>query len=290
MKESAMTNKKRNVIFLWTVVFLTVAMFLGSQENPDKSFTEYRIGPSDLIEIKFLNEDKLTAQVRVSQQGRVTLAMIGEVDVSGLTASELEKKLVRLYEKYLQKPQAFVRVLEFRSQRVSVLGAVAKQGPYDLLGRQTLLWLISEAGGLNKDVGKEIIILRQLSDGQSERLSILIEDLIFKGDPKLNIALEPGDIVNIPADKEVLIYLSGEIKNPGALRVMKSSIPTLFQAIAQAGGFTDRAVEGGVIVKRKDEKGAEKNFTVNVKDIKKGKIKDFPLLENDVIIVPQTWF
>ncbi len=286
-----MTNNYRNVIFLWTIVFLTFAMSLGAQENSDKSSNEYRIGPSDLIEIKFLNEPTVPpTQVRVSQQGRVTLAMIGEVDVSGLTASELEKKLVRLYEKWLRKPEVFVRILEFRSQRVSVLGAIAKQGPYDLLGRQTLLWLISEAGGLNKDVGKEIIILRQLSDGQSERLSISIEDLMFKGDPKLNITLEPGDIINIPADKEVLIYLSGEIKNPGALRVMKSDVPTLFKAIVQAGGFTDRAVESGVVVKRKDEKGAEKNITVNVKDIRKGKIKDFQLLENDIIIVPQTWF
>jgi len=286
-----MANNKGKMIFLGVVVILMSAGFLRLQESPDKSVAEYKIGPRDLIEVKFFGEEKLSTQVRVSELGRVTLPMIGEVDVSGLTASELEKKLIGLYgEKYLQKPQVFVRILEFRNQRVSILGGVAKQGSFDLLGRQTLMWLISEAGGLTKDVGKEIIVLRQLPDGQSMRLSIPIEDLIFRGDPKLNITLEPGDIVNIPADKEVLIYISGEVKTPGALRILKSNIPSLFQAITQAGGFTERAAESRVFVKRKDENGVERNLTINVRDIRKGKIKDFPLKENDVVIVPQTWF
>jgi polysaccharide export outer membrane protein len=72
--------------------------------------------------------------------------------------------------------------------------------------------------------------------------------------------------------------------------VKKSNIPTLLQAIAQAGGFTDRASKGGVIIKRKDETGKEKEIKVNVRSILKNKVKDVQLLENDTIYVPESLF
>jgi len=82
----------------------------------------------------------------------------------------------------------------------------------------------------------------------------------------------------------------GQVRNPGALEFKKSEIPTLLKAIAAAGGFSERASKGGVTVKRTDKDGKERTIKVNVKDILKGKIKDIPLQENDVINVPETFF
>jgi polysaccharide export outer membrane protein len=114
--------------------------------------------------------------------------------------------------------------------------------------------------------------------------------LILKGDPSLDIPLQADDIVSIPVDRTVLIYVTGQVLTPGALAVRRSNIPTLLRAIAQAGGFSPRASKGSVVIKRIDETGKETKITVNVNDIIKGKRKDVQLKENDVIIVPEKFF
>jgi polysaccharide export outer membrane protein len=254
---------------------------------------EYRIGPKDLLEVTAMGVPEIDKfVVRVSEDGKITLPLLGEVDVNNLTRSEVERKLVAsLGEKYLVNPQVTVFIKEYKSKQVSILGAVEKPGPYELLGRQTLLSIISQAGGMTRDAGNEIIVIRQLPDGTSTSLHISVDDLFFKGDAALNVPLEPGDIVTIPVDKVVVIYVFGQVKNPGALQVKKSNIPTLLQAIAQAGGFSDRASKGNVKIRRKDGAGKEIELTVNAKDILKGKIKkDVQLLENDTVYVPESLF
>jgi polysaccharide export outer membrane protein len=255
----------------------------------DRFVTAYRIGPKDLLEIKVREDVKLTTEARVSEQGTVNLPFLGEVRVEGLTAAELEKKLVELYTKWYNDPHVAVTIKEHESKQVSVLGGVAKPGFVQLLGRLTLIEAITAAGGLTKEAAREIIVLRTYQDGTTKNLRVPIDDLMIKGDPGSNIPLEPGDNVIIQVDRTVFIYISGQVKNPGALPVLKSRPPLLSQAIAQAGGFTERAARRRVVVRRTDEKGQEKTFEVNVLDILGGKRKDFPLEENDVIYVPESW-
>jgi polysaccharide export outer membrane protein len=251
---------------------------------------EYKIGPKDLLEISVLGVPEISKLVvRVSEDGRITLPLLGEVGVGDLTKFEVEKKLTKLAgEKIVLKPQVTVHILEYLSRRVSVVGAVGRPGPYELLGRQTVLSVVSEAGGLTEDAGEEIIVIRQLAAGESTSIRISVDGLFVQGDPKLNIALEPGDVLNVPIDKTVPIYVFGQVRSPGALQVRRSSLPTLTQAIAQAGGFTDRANKGKVQIRRKDAAGKELEITVNVRQILKGKIKDIPLKVNDTIYVPES--
>jgi len=133
-------------------------------------------------------------------------------------------------------------------------------------------------------------VVRENKDGTSRSINISIDDLILKGDSSLNIPLEPGDIVNIPIDMIVHVYVFGQVGNPGALEVKKSNIPSLVQAIAQAGGFSERAAKRRVVIKRKSEEGKEEEIKVNVKAIIKGKVEDIPLKENDIVFVPETLF
>jgi polysaccharide biosynthesis/export protein len=254
--------------------------------------SEYRVGPQDLLEITAVGVAEIQKLVvRVSEDGRIQLPLVGELGVNDLTQAEVEKKLIKLLgEKYLVNPQVTVFILEYKSKRVNLLGAVEKPGPYELLGRQTIMSVISQAGGMTRDAGTEIIVIRQLPDGSSTSIRISVEDLFVKGDAKLNIPLEPGDIINIPVDKFVTIYVFGQVKNPGALQVKKSNMPTLTQAIAQAGGFSDRAARGSIKIRRKGPTGQESEIKVNAKDILKGKVKDVPLKENDTVYVPESLF
>ena len=279
---------KRTLIIFITVYLILFSPHLFSQK---RDTADYRIGPKDLLDISVFGLDELTKTVRVSEDGKISLPLVGEVEVEGITKTELEKKLGQLLEeKYLQNPQVTVFISEYQSKRVSVLGAVSNPGPYELLGRQTLLQIISQAGGITNESGKEIIVIREVEDGVSTSLKISIEDLFLKGDARLNIPLQPDDIVNIPIDRIVNIYVFGQVRNPGALGVKRSNIPTLLQAIGQAGGFSERASKGKVLIKRIDDDGKEIKIKVNVKSIIKGKRKDIRLLENDVVIVPETVF
>jgi len=251
---------------------------------------EYKIGPKDLLEITVLGVQEINKLVvRVSEEARITLPLLGEVEVGNLTKFEVEKKLAGLAgEKIILKPQVTVHILEYLSRRVSVVGAVEKPGPIELLGRQTVLSAISEAGGLTRDAGEEIIVIRQLPDGTNTSIRVSIDGLFIQGDPRLNVVLEPGDVVNVPVDKLVAIYVFGQVRNPGALQVKRSSLPTLTQAIAQAGGFTDRANRKRVQIRRKDASGKDLEINVNVRSILKGTVKDVPLMMNDTVYVPES--
>ncbi len=275
------------------VLWLGLGFCLSSadQDRQENIALEYRIGAKDLLEIRVLGEDKLTTTVRVSEDGKITFPYLGEIHVDGLTAAQLEKTLSRLLEeKYIINPQVRVSIKEFRSKRVSILGAVSKQGSYELLGRTTLLEILAEAGGLARDAGKEIIVIRQQADGSNLTFKIPVEDLMNKGQAELNILLEPDDIINIPVDQVVHIYIYGQVKNPGAIQVLRSNLPTVVRAIAQAGGFTERAAKGSVVIRRKDAAGKEKEIKVNIKSIQKNKAKDVQLEPDDVVFVPETIF
>jgi len=282
---------RKKTFFVIPLIFLVIGFIYSQEMLQENQGREYRIGAKDLLEISVFGLDEMNQTVRVSERGKITLPLLGEIEVEGLTKTRLEKKLSQLLEKkYLQNPQVTVFIKEYQSKRVFMLGAVEKPGPYELLGSQTLLQFISQAGGLTKDVGNEIIIIRKLQDGTNKSLRIPIDDLILEGDTSLNVALEPNDIVNIPADKIVFIYVFGQVKKPGAIEVKKSNTPTLLRAIAQAGGFSDRASKSGVIIKRVDQNGKEIQIKVNVKEIIKGKRKDVQLNENDIVYVPETIF
>ena len=273
------------------LIILALACALPAPAQQPVS-AEYKIGPKDLLEISVLGVPEISKLVvRVSEESRITLPLLGEVEVGNLTKFEVEKKLAGLAgQKVVLNPQVTVHILEYLSRRVAVLGAVGKPGPFELLGRQTVLSVLSEAGGLTRDAGEEIILIRQLPAGDSRAIRIPIDDLFVKGDPKVNLVLEPGDVINVPIDKVVIVYVFGQVRNPGALQVKKSSIPTLTQAIAQAGGFTERASRKKVQIRRKDISGKELEISVNVRDILKGKKKDIPLQENDTVYVPETLF
>ena len=197
---------KRQITVLALFFGVLFSVFLFSQE---KFTLEYKIGAKDLLDISVFGLNDLNRTVRVTEDGTITLPLVGEVKVEGLTKTGLEKKLSGLLEeKYLHNPQVTVFIREHQSTRVSVLGAVRNPGLFDLLGRETLLQIISQAGGLTTETGDEIIIMRQREDGMSNSLKISIYDLFVKGDATLNVPLQPNDIINVPIDKTVYVYFA----------------------------------------------------------------------------------
>ena len=180
--------------------------------------------------------------MRVSGKGTISLPLLGEVEAQGITRRELEIRLHDLLqERYVQDPQVSVFVTEHGSKKVSVLGAVGSPGVYQMLGPRTLLQILSEAGGLTEDVGAELFVIRPREDGTSDRIAISVEGLLVNSNPNLNVPIEPGDIISAPLDRLVYIYVDGAVKTPGRIEQLASRPISLLQAIAKAGGATERA-------------------------------------------------
>ena len=259
---------------------------LAGQEKQSLPVNDYKIGTKDLLEIKVFELPELNQTVRVAEDGSVSFSLLGKVDVVGLTAQGLELKLASILDqKYTKAAHVTVFIKEY--QKVSVLGAVGKPGNYELVGPTTLLQVISQAGGVGAEAANELYVFRQEKDGQKTKITIDLRDLTVNGNQALNIDLQPNDVVNIPVDQIVTVYVYGEVKSPGALQFRQSKKITLLQAIAQAGGTTEWASKSRVMIKRKNKStGREMKIPVNLNNMISGKISDITLEEGDVVIVP----
>lgn len=262
-----------------------------AQEARDVFVRAYRVGPGDLLELKVFEVEQLNQVVRVSEDGSITLPLLGRVVVEGLTQEGVVKKLTGLLQaKYVKNPQVTIFIKEYKNQQVAVIGAVEKAGSYELVGRKNLLQIISMAGGFSETAGNGIFILREGADGATSTIAIDLKDLLVNGNQKLNIPIEPNDVINVPVDKEIRVFVMGRVNKPGAIRSKLSEGVTLLQAIADAGGLAEGAKESAVLITRKDKAGKEQKIRVNLKDIIKGKKKDVVLMEGDVVYVPESFW
>lgn len=252
---------------------------------------DYRIGRQDLLQIDVFDVDELDQTVRVSEDGTISMPLLGRLEVAGLTKGELEAMIARLLEeRFVRNPQVTVFVKEYESKKVAVSGAVKKPGSYEMLGSKTLLEMISLAGGLDSDLGPEIIIFRRNDDGTTKRVPIELERLVYDADPSLNVAVMPGDIIYVPTVQKLRIFVTGAVRNPDAYEVPSDEPVTVLKAITLAGGTTDRAAQKRVLVMRTDENGQRVSFEVNLQKIKRGKIEDPILREHDIVLVPEAFF
>jgi polysaccharide export outer membrane protein len=254
--------------------------------------SDYKVGRQDLLEIKVFDLDELSQTVRVADDGSITVPLLGRLQVAGLTKGELESLIARLLEeRFVRDPQVTIFVKEYESKKVAVSGAVKKPGTYEMLGEKTLLEMISQAGGLDVEPGKQIYIFRQANDGgTAERLAVDLDRLVYRADASLNVALAPGDIVYVPAIEKVRIFVSGAVRNPNLYEVPRDEPVTVLKAVTLAGGTTDRAAEKKVQVIRTRPDGTREILPVDLRRVKRGKAEDPVLQRDDLVLVPEAFF
>jgi len=263
----------------------TTAQLRGQDAPAPQQVNDYRIGAKDLLQITVYELPELNQTVRVSEDGSITLSLLGKIEVAGLTAQELEKKLASVLDRQYTK-NAHVTVFIKEYQKVSVIGAVGKPGQYELVGPTTLLYVIAQAGGLTAQAMNEIFVYRKEADGQQSIISVRLDDLA-SGKQEFNVELKPNDVVSIPIDVMLNVFVYGEVKTPGVIPYLSSKRITLLQAVAQAGGPTEWAKKSRVMIKRKDKRtGKEIEIRVNLKNMISGRVSDIVLEEGDVVIVP----
>jgi polysaccharide export outer membrane protein len=259
--------------------------------NPASSQSKnYPIGPEDVVEIRVFELDKLDRTVRVAGDGSIDLPLVGKIPVQGLTADEVSNRIAgRLRGRYVKDPQVTVFIREYNSQKVSLLGAVAKPATYPLIGRRNLLQVIADAGGLSQ-AGGILYVFRQTVDGQNARLTVPLDRLLLDGDPRWNIWLEPGDVISVPPEKAISVSILGAVVNPGIHKLPAGEGATLLKAIALAGGLNERGSKSGITIKRSLATGEEKILKVDLGGILSGRESDVLLRNEDVVLVKESFF
>ena len=259
-------------------------------QAPSADPLAYRLGAKDLVEIQVVEEPSLNLERRVSDSGSLMLPLVGELPVDGLTPTEAAARLkARLEESYLQRATVAVRVVEFRSRPISVIGAVRRPGNLELSGRWNLLDALTDAGGLAEGHGEYVQILRRADNGLHDQLTISLDDLLVRADPTVNIPIFSKDVISVPSAAPITIYLMGEVGGTGAMTFQPRQRPTLLTAIAQAGGLTKRAASK-ITVKRQRADGTRHEIVVRYQRLLSGEVEDLPLQDGDLIVVKESFF
>jgi polysaccharide export outer membrane protein len=278
--------------FAIALIFLITLLGTSTAAQQDD---RYRIGPSDVLDIRILNRPNLSREaVRVEGNGMIRMPLIDtEIQAACLTEGELAKEIATRYAKYYRNLQVDVFIKEYHSKQVAVIGAVNDQSRFELQRRVRLLELLTYAKGPSEKAGQTINIIHSAaaspckqpdenSDASSLFSSYKLND-VLRGDPAANPYLQAGDIVTIPEADQV--YVVGNVFMP--LTISLREPVTLTRAIAMAGGLKQDTKKDKIRVLRQ-EPGAStrKEITVDLSAIEKKSSEDLALLPNDIVDVP----
>lgn len=227
----------------------------------------YVIGPSDVLGIKVFDEPGLSGNFNVDSDGSITYPLVGRVEVKELTVRDVEARLTQMLSPaYLRRPQVSVEIAQFRSRSIFVLGEVRQPGKYSIEGQVTLLEVIAKAGSLTPTAGNEIVVQRYKDgvpivltpampgDDRAAEVMRVSMDALREGRGAANLLLQDGDTLYIPPAEK--FYVTGFVRSPGAYVLAPNM--TVRQAIAIAGGLTERGSDRGMkIIRRVKDKEVE---------------------------------
>ena len=237
------------------------------------------LGPGDSVAIQVYGQPDMNATVTVADDGSIPVALVGSVQVGGLSPSEAERRTEKALVdgKYLLDPHVNISVVQSRSQRVSVLGEVGAPGRYPIESNTTIFDLLAQAGGARDTSSNVVFLLRTDDTGKINRYPIDLKALADGRDARAGIALKGGDSILVPRAPQ--FYIFGEVNQPNMYRIEPGM--TIVQAIARAGGVTPRGSRSRFELKRKDANGVEHEVNAKLSD---------PVMADDVIRVKESIF
>ena len=239
---------------------------------------ELVLGGGDVVKISVFGNPDLAVDTRVSASGFITMPLVGQVGVAGLSTAAAETKIASMLQSggFVKNPQVNLLVTALTSQQVSVLGQVNRAGRYPIDGPRSVLDLLALAGGISPDGGDVVTVIRK-RNGKVLKDQIDTAELMHSADMTGNSDVQAGDIIFV--DRAPRFYIYGEVQRPGQLRLERQM--TVLQALSAGGGLTLRGTERGLRVKRRDQDG--KLQTIDVKG-------DDLLQPNDVVYVKESLF
>ncbi len=243
------------------------------------------IGPGDMVQVNVADTPEMEQQTRVMDTGAIPLTYIGDVKIAGQTPSAAAATIrdLLIAKHIMNHPQVTVRVEEYATDDVSVLGQVHTPGSYPITTAQSILKVLSLAGGLTDLADRHITIRRH---GSSEEVTYYVSNNAQQALSDV-ATVQPGDTVLVPS--AALIYVMGDVSKPGGYPISTNdSRLSVLQAISMAGSVNKTAVQSHVrLIRTLGETRVE--LPVHLDAIEKGKQADIALQPNDVLYIPFSW-
>jgi polysaccharide biosynthesis/export protein len=293
--------KRTGARFSIVVLFALCAAAQQSAETAKNLDSGYVLGPDDQIVIHAIDSPEISDKpFLIGMNGNVTLPLIGRVEAGGLSVEQLETDLNTRLKKYVQDPQVSVTVAEFRSQPVSVFGAVTKPGVIQLRGRKTLYEVLSMAGGPNETAGSRLTVTRRRENGeiplpgatidptgQFSTAELNVQEILEGGNPAANIEIKPNDTISVSEANSNMIYVVGDVEHGGAFTLGGRQSLSVLRALSLAGGLGRTAKpQKALIIRSVPGEPKPQQIAVNIKQIFAGKAEDVVLRPQDVLVVP----
>ncbi len=182
------------IILGWVLFFLGLSNISLAQES-----SSYLLGPEDIIRIVVWENPEISGEFKVDPAGNITMLIIGEIRVEGLTTTELEKILYEKLGKYIEDPKITITILGYFSKKVYILGQVIQPGKYSIGGEYiTIREAILKAGLPTKDADLKRVKIITPGKPQPVTKIINLHKILYKGDLEKDIKLDSGDVVYIP--------------------------------------------------------------------------------------------
>jgi polysaccharide export outer membrane protein len=291
-----------------------IESLVAARQQPPGTDASYTVSPGDLLVVTVYNYrpegGDFSSDVRVDDRGYISLPMMDPIQVAGLSVAQVHRAIVGGLRRaeVLKEPLVSVFVKDYQGQEVVVLGAVARPGMYHLSrGKQTLVDVISMAGGLAQNAGN-FVLVRPAGTGKSEpvaqayaihtdaatepmvgadgaNIPICLDTAAGQPDPAiLMLQVRGGDLVIVPEAGKA--FIDGEVDKPGPYPLNRGM--TLMQLISSAGGLTFPADPTRVRLVRKTVTGDSVEWQVNLEHTASDLQPDVRLARDDRVIIPYT--
>jgi polysaccharide biosynthesis/export protein len=239
------------------------------------------IGPGDLVDLTVYDVPELVLKIRVDASGGVSLPLLGDLKLAGMTVRDSQKLIARelVVRQLVRVPQVSLLIEEYATQGITVYGEVNTPGVYPLIGPHRLYDAISAAGGLTMKAGRAVTILHVGERDHPEVIALSNENSVGHAD----VRIYPGDTIIVPTAG--VVYVLGEVNKPGAFIMENNTSMSLLKAAALAGGTTKIASLKHALIIRESSQGPMQT-AVSLEKISHGKASDLQLQAEDILFVP----
>jgi polysaccharide biosynthesis/export protein len=233
----------------------------------------------DVLEIRVFDTPELSGKFRVDSHGNLTLPVGGAVEVKGLTPEQVQFAVEQRFrrQEILRDPHVEVFVLEYATQRVTVMGEVKNPGVYPIGGKRNVLDFISVAGGPTSAASKTALLTRANSPAQP-----ITVDLSTPAQAGPQPQVQPGD--RIVVTRAGIVYVVGDVGRPGGYLIENKNTLTALQALALAQGLNKSAKLDAKLIRSTPTGRTETDLPL--KKIFANQISDPKLQDEDILYVP----